>query len=94
VKGRTGARETANLTDSRTPDEIQTENNRISMEKGPGLRYSYGTYVVAKDSKTKRVLLGGLGAMGVGQMWFSNASGSYNDRPGYAEAPEQDAPKE
>ena len=37
---------------------------------GPKLRYDYNIWVVAKDTKRKKVLLGGLGGMGIGQMWL------------------------
>lgn len=47
----------------------QNSNVAEALEHGPGLRFSTRIWVVAKDPEHEAVLLGGLGAMGVGQMW-------------------------
>lgn len=46
-------------------------------------------FIVAKDTKHGLVLLGGLGAQGVGQM-TSEAADHHKGYAGYVEAPEQD----
>lgn len=61
------------------------------MERGPGLDYRYKSYIVAKDTKRKRVLVGGLGGMGIGQMVFE-MDDTHAKRPGFSEAPEMDLP--
>lgn len=53
--------------------EAMANNARIFMEWGPCLSRDY------------RILLGGLGAMGCGQMWFTEDEG-HRAYPGYAEA--------
>lgn len=45
------------------------ENVDTVLEHGPGLRWSYNTPALAVDRSRGYVLLGGLGAMGVGRMW-------------------------
>ena len=47
--------------------------------------------VVKKDTKKGLVLIGGLGEMGVGEMWF-NEDERHAEYPGYAEAPDIDVP--
>ena len=51
------------------------------------LRYSgcRNTFVVARDIKRGRILLGGLGVLGVGQMWFDETD-RHKDYQGYNEA--------
>ncbi len=61
------------------------------LENGPRLNYTKRSFVVARDRHLGRMLLGGLGAMGVGQMWFDD-DGSHKDDPTYADAPEAQAP--
>ena len=53
---------------------------------GPGLRHSTRIWVIAKDIAVEKMLLGGLGSLGVGRMW-SPAEG-WDEDPTYAEAPE------
>lgn len=69
--------------------ESANHNLAELIEQGPGLRYSTRTWVLAKDSKRKRVLLGGLGCMGCGQMWFDDKD-KYKEDPTYKDAPEQE----
>ncbi len=64
------------------------ENNaKLFMENGPGLNYLYKTWIKAKDTKDGYVLLGGLGGMGVGEMW-SKTEDRHKENPAYADAPE------
>lgn len=51
------------------------------------------TWIIAKNSKNKRVLLGGLGSIGVGQMWFEEHP-DFAKHAGYAEAPERDSSRD
>lgn len=67
------------------PTEIQRANWEHFMERGPALSYAYRSYVVARKPSEGLVLLGGLGAMGVGQMWFTETD-DHKQYPGYAEA--------
>ncbi len=62
------------------------------MERGPGLYKDMTSFVVAKDTKNKKLLLGGLGGMGMGEMWVNLCDGDEN-RSGFAEAPEVDFKK-
>ena len=60
------------------------------MPYNPNLRSVIGDnrnlIVLARNSRTKQILLGGLGGLGVGQMWFNEADEDYSDYPGYADA--------
>lgn len=58
------------------------------MEKGPGLRWSTQTWVIAKDSTVRKVLVGGLGAMGVGRMWAESYDLHEENDPTFVDAPE------
>lgn len=65
--------------------EDAIENNqRIFSEYGPGLRYGYTPYIIAR--RPGEVLLGGLGGMGVGTMWGPECE-RHKDYPGYDDAP-------
>lgn len=66
-------------------DDVQQRNYEILLEHGPGLRYDYGHYIVARCPGTSEVCLGGLGGMGVGRMWFTEEP-SHANLPGYANA--------
>jgi hypothetical protein len=72
----------------KTTEQVQAGNLRAFMEDGPRLSRRYGMFVVARDRQQGMVLLGGLGAVGVGQMWRPD-DGSDKDYPGYDDAPEQ-----
>ena len=63
----------------------QEENVDNFLENGPGLRYSYNTWIIAKDPELGKVLVGGLGALGVGEMWLDDKE--YKEHPDYADAP-------
>ncbi len=77
----------------KTIEQVQQENQAHFMEGGSRLSYGYQIYVVAKDTKKNKVLLGGLGAMGVGEMWFNMDVGPDSQRPGWEEALEREAPE-
>lgn len=68
-------------------NKLAEENIKDVLENGPGLRYSRNTWIVAKDPKRNRILVGGLGGLGVGQMWFDETP-DHKNYPGYDEAPE------
>lgn len=80
------------MKDERSIDQIKADNHEHFMKRGPALSYAYGHYVVAKDTAKKCVLLGGLGSMGVGRMWFDMTEDKrYQDYPGWDEAEEKDS---
>jgi len=70
--------------------DLINKNMEIFLKHGPGLRYSYSELVEGRDRKRKRVLLAGLGGMGVGKMWFEEEPW-HADLPGYEDAPEVDS---
>ena len=51
----------------------------------PRLHYGLRSYVIARDKLLHKILLGGLGAMGVGQLWFDEED-RHKEYPGYKEA--------
>ena len=66
---------------------VLNENLADVLQNGPGLRYR-SICILAKDTAHGAVLVGGLGGMGVGQMWFPETE--YHKRSaGYADAPER-----
>lgn len=69
----------------KTVSELKIENLKALMKEGPGLRYSTNVWIVARDLKNKMILLGGLGAFGIGEMWVSEEL-KHKDYPGYASA--------
>ena len=72
-----------------TPEQCAENNLEVFMEQGPGLSTQYLTFIVARDRAKKRVLVGGLGGMGVGEMWF-NDDPHFAAKPGYENAPDAD----
>jgi hypothetical protein len=68
-------------------EDLQAENIAKFMQDGPRLRADYNVWIVKKDSPHNKVLLGGLGGMGVGQMWTDMLE-RYKSYPGFDEAPE------
>lgn len=50
------------------------------------LSYDKQTWIVARDRANKKVLIGGLGCIGVGQMWIDEDG--YQEAPGFNDAPE------
>lgn len=75
------------ITAAKTPSQKQAENLVDFFENGPGLRGNRHTWIVAKNTPKDMVLKGGLGAIGVGQMWLA-ATPSDHDNLEYATAPE------
>jgi hypothetical protein len=72
-----------------------TERNHLieanvlkAIKDGPHLRYDYNVIIVARDRAAQRVLLDGVGSLGVGQVWQSEEP-RHAQYPGYADAPEQ-----
>ena len=61
------------------------------MDNGPRLSTLRSTWIKGKDTAAGKVLVGGLGCMGVGTMW-STASEHYLSDPTYADAPEMTYP--
>lgn len=68
----------------KTVDEAAAENLREFIKHGPGLRTTTNVWIVAKAPG--KVLLGGLGAMGCGEMWALEEP-RHRDYIGYDEAP-------
>ena len=64
--------------------EALNENFRKFMKDGPRLRYDYNTPVLAVCD-CGWVFLGGLGGLGVGQMWLEGDE-RFKDYIGYDEA--------
>lgn len=73
------------MKDNRKPTEVKMENLQHFLIYGPGLSTCYDAFVVARDTTKKRILLGGLGACGVGQMWMGEEE-RHKDYSGYEEA--------
>ena len=73
--------------------ENKYKNTNINLLKNftwpPRLHYGLKSFIIAKDTKNKKILLGGLGAMGIGIMWF-NIDGD-EKKEGFNEAPERDS---
>lgn len=69
----------------KTVEDVKAHNMKVYMRHGPGLNGHYRTFVIARDPYTKRILIGGLGSLGVGQMWFDEKD-TDRDRIGYKEA--------
>lgn len=61
-------------------------------ENYPRLSYRHQIFLVARDRAKKKVLLGGLGAMGVGQMWVDENPDKYPAFENWDTAPEREAP--
>ena len=66
---------------------VKEHNAEVRKERAgrPGFDARMQTFVVARDRKLGRILLGGLGALGVGEMWFDEEP-KHTTYPGYAEA--------
>lgn len=59
-------------------DEVIDHNLRDVLENGPRLAFGRRTVVMAYDPEAQRVLLGGLGGMGVGTMWVGYNPGDHD----------------
>ncbi len=62
----------------------EASNAAEQAEHGPGLRYTTSTWIVARGDG--EVLLGGLGALGVGKMWVAETD-RHREDPTYVDAP-------
>lgn len=67
---------------------LREQNVAKVMADGPRARYDMNIWVVARDRVDGWVKLGGLGAMGVGEMWEPDGPEMLR-YAGYEEAPEQ-----
>lgn len=59
------------------------------------MRSDWRSHLIARDRKNKRHLLGGLGALGAGEMWFDDHSGGEDEAEhgdAWANAPECASP--
>jgi len=78
--------------DHRSRDEIIAQRSRDStadfMQHGPRLWADRQTYVLARSGDGSRVLLGGVGGMGIGRMWAP--AGPHVNDPTFAGAPVDD----
>lgn len=70
---------------SKSVEQVQRENAAHFMERGPALSRGYQAYVIARRPQDAHVLLGGLGSMGVGQMWVPETE-EHQGYPGYEDA--------
>jgi hypothetical protein len=69
----------------------RAENNfREFMARGPRISLAYKTWVIGRDRKRGRVLVGGLGGLGIGEMWEPD-DGLQRHDPTYETAPEMDS---
>jgi hypothetical protein len=68
-----------------TVAQAEANNMAVFLKHGPSLRKDYSTFVVARCPNDGRILIGGLGCMGVGQMWRPERPED-KDRPGYDDA--------
>jgi len=74
---------------TKTKEQKASENFVIFMERGPGLWRDYNTWIVAKDPTHEKHLIGGLGGLGVGEMWVDTEDADRMN-PEYVDAPVQD----
>lgn len=72
---------------------VRSSNMAQFIKHGPTTRamFHYGIFVVSRDPDWGLVQLGGLGAMGAGQMWVTEQDHE-RGYPGYDDAPEERAP--
>lgn len=70
-----------------TIEDLKRHNYEVFMEQGPRLSTRYRTWVEARDRSRGMVLVGGLGGLGVGYMWFKEEP-HHSEYEGYKEATE------
>lgn len=68
-------------------NQLLEQNVIRVLRDGPRITTKYNVWVEARDREKKLVLIGGLGGMGVGQMWFPEEG--HEDYRFYEDAPEQ-----
>lgn len=56
-----------------SPEEKESANRAVFMERGPGLDHRYRTWVGGKTADGKYTLTSGLGGMGCGSMWHTTS---------------------
>jgi hypothetical protein len=66
-----------------TADSLEASSIRVAKAldvevNGPRIFYGQGHFVHAKCKTGKHILRGGLGALGVGQMWFETTDDDRN----------------
>lgn len=71
------------MSDVITADSVEAVSIRVAKAldvavNGPRIFYGQGCFVVAKCKTGKHILRGGLGALGVGQMWFETTDDDRN----------------
>lgn len=67
---------------------VERRNLQRVLERGePSLSHDCETVIVARDSARDCVLVGGMGALGVGRMWVEREA-RHNSYPGISTAPE------
>ncbi len=67
-------------------EQKEAENIADVLANGPGLRYTRNTWIIAKSEDGKMVFRGGLGGMGIGEMWCQVYEEDFTD-PEYINAP-------
>lgn len=72
----------------KSKDDMLSENISKAIADGPRLRTDYNQWIIAKDTKSHRVKVGGLGSFGIGEMWIDERE-CHKEYPGYDDAPEQ-----
>lgn len=70
-------------------NSLLEHNVSVAIRQGPRISKNYQQFIVARDRKNRRCLLGGLGGLGVGQMWAEDKP-YMTTLPGYEDAPEQE----
>ena len=71
---------------SENVNALREQNVLKVLRDGPRLRTDYNTWIVARDPDAGLIKLGGLGGMGVGEMWFTETE-DHKLRAGYDDAP-------
>jgi len=71
---------------NKSVEEMKSENIIGFLDKGFSFNCSKNVWVKARDRSKRKVLLSGLGCMGVGTMWF-NEEGR-EKYPHFKDAPE------
>jgi len=61
-------------------------NMALMMRDGPRLRTNYHQWIIARDREVGKVVIGGIGAMGIGAVWSSEEGNEHY--LGFHEAPE------
>jgi len=70
--------------------EIQKANFKVVMNTGGRLSYETKTWIAARNYQARKVLIGGLGGLGVGYQWYDEQE-VHAEMPGYLDAPESDS---